>query len=321
MKTYDIVIIGGGPAGLAAGLYAGRAKMDTLIIEKQKFGGQILITDEIENYPGSIEGETGPSLMARMVAQADKFGCERVEDTITEVELEGEVKIIKGSKGEYRGRSVIITGGEVHKYIGCPGEKELTGKGVSYCATCDAAFFEDLEVYVVGGGDAAVEEAMYLTRFARKVTLIHRRDELRAARSIQEKAFANPKMDFMWNTTVEEIKGDGIVESMVVKDTKTGETREIFADEDDGTFGIFVFIGYTPSSAIYEGKVDMERGYILTDEDMKTNIPGVFAAGDIRKKSLKQVVTAAADGAIAAVQASEYIEELNGTSYSGGARA
>ena len=216
---------------------------------------------------------------------------------------------------------MIITGGEVHKYIGCPGAKELTGKGVSYCATCDAAFFEDLEVYVVGGGDAAVEEAMYLTRFARKVTLIHRRDELRAARSIQEKAFANPKMDFMWNTTVEEIKGDGIVESMVVKDTKTGETREIFADEDDGTFGIFVFIGYTPSSAIYEGKVDMERGYILTDEDMKTNIPGVFAAGDIRKKSLKQVVTAAADGAIAAVQASEYIEELNGTSYSGGARA
>lgn len=320
MKTYDIVIIGGGPAGLSAGLYAGRAKMDTLIIEKQKFGGQILITDEIENYPGSIEGETGPSLMARMVAQADKFGCERVEDTITEVELEGEVKIIKGSKGEYRGRSVIITGGEVHKYIGCPGEKELTGKGVSYCATCDAAFFEDLEVYVVGGGDAAVEEAMYLTRFARKVTLIHRRDELRAARSIQEKAFANPKMDFMWNTTVEEIKGDGIVESMVVKDTKTGETREIFADEDDGTFGIFVFIGYTPSSAIYEGKVDMERGYILTDDDMRTNIPGVFAAGDIRKKSLKQVVTAAADGAIAAVQASEFIEELNGTSYSGGAR-
>jgi thioredoxin reductase (NADPH) len=320
MKVYDIVIIGGGPAGLAAGLYAGRAKMDTLIIEKQKFGGQIVITDEIENYPGSIEGETGPSLMARMVAQADKFGCERVEDTITDVELEGEVKIIKGNKGEYQAKAVIITGGEMHKNIGCPGEKELTGKGVSYCATCDAAFFEDFEVYVVGGGDAAVEEAMYLTRFARKVTLIHRRDELRAARSIQEKAFANPKMDFMWNTTIEEIKGDGLVESMIVKDTKTGETREIFADEEDGTFGIFVFIGYTPTSQIYEGKVDMERGYILTDEEMRTNIPGVFAAGDIRKKTLKQVVTAVADGAIAAVQASEYIEEKAGTSYSGGAR-
>ena len=315
MKTYDIIIIGGGPAGLAAGLYAGRAKMDTLILEKQKFGGQIVITDEIENYPGAVEGETGPSLMDRMIAQADMFGCERIEDTITEVELEGDIKKVKGTNGEYQSKAVIITGGEMHKYIGCPGEKELTGKGVSYWATCDAAFFEDLEVYVVGGGDAAVEEAMYLTKFARKVTLIHRRDELRAARSIQEKAFANEKMEFMWNTTVEEIKGDGIVESMVVKDTKTGETREIFADEDDGTFGIFVFIGYTPMSSLYEGIIDMERGYILTDDNMHTNIPGVFAAGDIRKKTLKQVVTAVADGAIAAVQAGEYCEELAGTAY------
>jgi thioredoxin reductase (NADPH) len=284
--------------------------MDTLIIEKQKFGGQIVITDEIENYPGSVEGETGPSLMARMVAQADKFGCERVEDTITAVELEGDVKIIKGNKGEYHAKAVIITGGEVHKNIGCPGEKEFTGKGVSYCATCDAAFFEDFEVYVVGGGDAAVEEAMYLTRFARKVTLIHRRDELRAARSIQEKAFANPKMEFMWNTTIEEIRGDGVVESMVVKDTQTGETREIFADEEDGTFGIFVFIGYTPSSEIYEGIIDMERGYILTDEEMRTNIPGVFAAGDLRTTPLRQVIIAAADGAVGAVYAVKYIESL-----------
>ena len=315
MKTYDIVIIGGGPAGLAAGLYAGRAKMDTLIIEQQKYGGQIVITDELENYPGSIEGETGPSLIARMVAQADKFGCTRVEDTVTDVELEGDVKIIKGTKDEYHARAVIIAGGATHTTIGCPGEKEFTGKGVSYCATCDAAFFEDFEVYVVGGGDAAVEEAMYLTKFARKVTLIHRRDQLRAARSIQEKAFANKKMEFMWNTTVEEIKGDGIVTSMVVKDTQTGETREIFADEEDGTFGIFVFIGFKPLSAIFEGKLDMERGYILTDDDMHTNIPGVFAAGDIRKKSLRQVVTAAADGAIAATQAGKYIEELNGTAY------
>ncbi len=315
MKTYDIVIIGGGPAGLAAGLYAGRAKMDTLIIEKQKYGGQIVITDELENYPGSIEGETGPSLIARMVAQCDKFGCERVEYTITDVELEGDVKVIKGTKGEYQAKAVIITGGATHTTIGCPGEKEFTGKGVSYCATCDAAFFEDFEVYVVGGGDAAVEEAMYLTKFARKVTLIHRRDALRAARSIQEKAFANPKMEFMWNTTVEEIKGDGLVQSMIVKDTKTGETREIFADEDDGTFGIFVFIGFKPLSSIYEGKIDMERGYIITDDDMHTNIPGVFAAGDIRKKSLRQVVTAAADGAIAATQAGKYIEELAGTAY------
>ncbi len=252
MKTYDIVILGGGPAGLAAGLYAARAKMDTLVIEKQKYGGQIVITDELENYPGSIEGETGPSLIDRMVAQVDKFGAERIQDTITEVELEGDIKIIKGINGEYHAKAVIITGGATHMTIGCPGEKEFTGKGVSYCATCDGAFFEDFEVYVVGGGDAAVEEAMYLTKFARKVTIIHRRDELRAARSIQEKAFANPKLDFMWNTTIEEIKGDGIVQSMIVKDTKTGETREIFADEDDGTFGIFVFIGFKPLSSIYD---------------------------------------------------------------------
>ena len=167
----------------------------------------------------------------------------------------------------------------------------------------------------MGGGDAAVEEAMYLTKFARKVTLIHRRNELRAARSIQEKAFANEKMDFMWNTVIEEIKGDGIVESMIVKNTETGETKEIFADEDDGTFGIFVFVGYTPQSSLYEGIIDMERGYILTDDNMHTNIPGVFAAGDIRKKTLKQVVTAVADGAIAAVEAGTYVEELAGTAY------
>jgi thioredoxin reductase (NADPH) len=316
MKIYDVIIIGGGPAGLAAGLYAGRAKMDTLIIEKEKFGGQIVITDEIENYPGSlVEGETGPSLIGRMVEQAKKFGAETVEDTVTEVELEGDVKTVKGRHGEYQAKTIIVTGGATHTVIGCLGEKEFTGKGVSYCATCDAAFFEDFEVYVVGGGDAAVEEAMYLTKFARKVTIIHRRDRLRAAQSIQEKAFANDKIDFLWNTTVEEIKGDGIVQSMVVRNTQTGELTEIEADEEDGTFGIFVFIGFKPVSALYEGKLDMEKGYILTDDDMHTNIPGVFAAGDIRKKSLRQVVTAAADGAIAATQACKYIEEMEGRAY------
>ena len=250
-----------------------------------------------------------------MVAQADKFGCERIEDTVTSVELDGDIKKIKCTNGEYQAKAVIVTSGATHTEIGCPGEKELTGKGVSYCATCDAAFFEDFQVYVVGGGDAAVEEAMYLTKFARQVTLIHRRDQLRAARSIQEKAFANEKLDFMWNTTIEEIKGDGLVESMIVKDTQTGETREIFADEEDGTFGIFVFIGFKPLSDVFEGKLEMDRGYIVTDADMHTNIPGVFAAGDIRVKSLRQVVTAAADGAIAATQAGKYIEELEGTAY------
>ena len=311
MKKYDLIIIGGGPAGLSAGLYAGRARLNTLIIEKQKNGGQIVITDEIENYPGCIEGETGPSLIDRMVKQTEKFGVDHVFDTVTDMDLDGEVKTVKCLHEEYSAKAVIIAAGANPVNIGCPGEKEFSGKGVSYCATCDAAFFEDFEVYVVGGGDAAVEEAMYLTKFARKVTIIHRRNELRAAKSIQDKAFANPKVDFMWDTVVEEIKGDGIVESMVVRNVKTGELTEVFADEDDGTFGIFVFIGFRPNTEVFRGHVEMdEKGYILTDPDMHTNVPGVFAAGDIRQKSLRQVVTACADGAIAAVQAGKYIEEM-----------
>lgn len=307
-KIYDVLIIGAGPAGLAAGSYAGRARMDTLIIEKDKDGGQIVITAEIENYPGGVDEESGPSLIGRMSKQAEHFGAQKVKDTIVDVELEGDVKHLKGLKGDYYGKTVIIATGAHPKPIGCPGEKEFTGKGVSYCATCDGSFFEDFDIYVVGGGDSAVEEAMYLTKFGRQVTLIHRRDQLRAAKSIQEKAFANPKMKFMWNTTVEEIKGDGILTSMVVKDTKTGETREIVANEEDGTFGVFVFIGFEPHGELFEGKVEMKNGYIVTDDNMKTNIPGVFAAGDIRVKSLRQVVTAAADGAIAATQAEKYIE-------------
>jgi len=306
---YDVVIIGAGPAGLAAGLYASRARLKTLIVEKEKAGGQIVTTAEVANYPGSIENATGPTLVNRMVEQAEEFGAEKVIDTIKEVELEGKIKVLKGEKGEYQAKTVIIATGANPRKIGCPGEEELTGRGVSYCATCDAAFFEDMEVYVVGGGDTAVEEGMYLTKFARKVTIIHRRDELRAAKSIQEKAFNNDKIEFMWDTVVEEIKGDGIVESMVVRNVKTGETTEIVADEEDGTFGIFPFIGFIPATGLFEGKVELEDGYIVTDEDMKTNIPGVFAAGDVRVKSLRQVVTATADGAIAAVQAEKYINE------------
>lgn len=308
-NIYDVVIIGEGPAGLSAGIYAARAKMKTLIVEKEKAGGQIVITEEIANYPGSVENASGPSLIARMVEQADSFGAERVLDTIKEVDFDGKIKVLKGIKNEYKAKTVIVATGAKSRPIGCPGEKELVGKGVSYCATCDADFFTDLEVYVVGGGDAAVEEAMYLTKFARKVTIIHRRDELRAAKSIQEKAFKNDKIHFMWDTVVTEIKGDGVIESMVVKNKKTGVETEIFPDEEDGIFGIFVFIGYTPVTELFEGKLDMEKGYILTNEDMKTSVPGVFAAGDCRKKSLKQVVTATADGAIAAVQAEKYINE------------
>jgi len=308
-QIYDVIIIGEGPAGLSAGLYAARSRLKTLILEKEKVGGQIVTTDEVANYPGSIENATGPSLIKRMVQQAQDFGAEMKFDTVKEVELEGKIKVIKGEKDEYQAKAVIIATGAKPKKIGCSGELELTGRGVSYCATCDAAFFEDLEVFVVGGGDSAVEEALYLTKFARKVTIIHRRDQLRAAKSIQEKAFANEKIHFMWNTVVKEIKGDGIVESMVVENVKTGEVTEIFADEEDGTFGIFVFVGLVPTTELFEGKLEMENGYIITDEDMRTNIPGVFAAGDCRKKSLRQVVTAAADGAIAAVQAEKYINE------------
>lgn len=308
-KIFDVIIIGAGPAGLAAGIYTGRSKLDTLIIEKEKDGGQIVITSEIENYPGAVEEETGPSLIGRMVRQAEHFGVSKVYDTVKDVELEGEVKKVIGKKGTYSAKTVILATGAFPRPIGCPGEKELIGKGVSYCATCDANFFEDMEVYVVGGGDAAVEEAMYLTKFARKVTIIHRRDELRAAKSIQEKAFANPKIDFLWDTVITELKGEGLLESMIVKNMKTGEEREILAPEEDGTFGVFVFVGFVPQTRLFENKVQMENGYILTDDDMKTNIPGVFAAGDLRKKSLRQVVTAVADGAIAATQAEKYIAD------------
>ena len=303
-KVYDVIILGAGPGGLAAGLYAGRSRLSTLVIEKGQDGGQIAITDDIENYPGQmVEGESGPSLIARMTQQVEKFGAERVADTINAVDFSGEIKILKSAKNEYQAKNVIIATGAYARPIGCKGEAEFRGKGVSYCATCDANFFEDLEVFVVGGGDSAVEEAMYLTKFARKVTIIHRRDELRAAKSIQEKAFANPKIEFFWDSVVEELGGDDILQWMKVRNVKTGEVRTVEADEEDGMFGVFGFIGTVPNSKLFEGILDMdERGYIRTDEDMHTNIPNVYAVGDVRIKSLRQVVTAAADGAIAAVQ-------------------
>src|SRR5699024_9125472 len=276
-------------------------------LEKEKAGGQIVTTAEVANYPGSVENASGPSLVGRMVDQAKEFGAEMVTDTVIDINLDDKIKVIKCEKEEYKAKTVIVATGAEPRLIGCPGEKEFTGRGVSYCATCDADFFTDLEVFVMGGGDTAVEEAIYLTKFARKVTIIHRRDELRAAKSIQEKAFANDKIDFLWDSVIDEIKGEGIVSSIVVKNTKTEEKKEIFADEDDGTFGIFVFIGYLPNTELFEGKLELENGYIKTDDDMNTEIPGVFAAGDVRVKSLRQVITATADGAIAAVQSERYI--------------
>lgn len=310
-KIYDLVIIGAGPAGLSAGLYAGRARLDTLIIEKTREGGQIINTAEIANYPGSlVEEESGQSLIERMKEQVKQFGAKTIYDTVSEVELSGDVKTIKGLTNTYRARTVILANGVKSALIGCPGESEFTGRGVSFCATCDGAFFSDLEVYVVGGGDAAVEEAIFLTKYARKVTVIHRRDELRATKSIQEKAMANPKIYFMWDSIVKELKGDELLESMIVENVKTKELKEVKADPEDGMFGVFVFIGFRPQTELYQGMLKMENNYIVTDDNMGTDIDGVFAAGDIRVKSLRQVVTATSDGAIAATQAEKYLADM-----------
>lgn len=309
-QIYDVIIIGAGPAGLSAGLYAARAKMSTLILEKDKPGGQIVTTDEVANYPGSIHDATGPSLTARMIEQCEEFGAERRKEGVVSVDFSGDIKTITTESATYSAKTVIIATGAVPRKMDCPGEKELTGKGVSYCATCDADFFTDLEVFAIGGGDTALEEAMYLTKFARKVTVVHRRDEFRAAKSIVEKVIKHPKIEIIYDAVVQEVKGDGMLETAVFKNVKTGETWEYTADENDGTFGMFVFVGYLPHSGLFKDILSLDPvGYIPTDEDMKTSIPGVFAAGDIRVKSLRQVVTATADGAIAAVQAEKYIEE------------
>jgi thioredoxin reductase (NADPH) len=245
-----------------------------------------------------------------MGQQADKFGVERAYDDITAVDFSGEEKVLTSASGEYRARTVILATGARPRPIGCENEEAFTGRGISFCATCDGMFFRGLDVYVVGGGDSAVEEAIFLTRFARKVTIIHRRDQLRAVKTIQERAFANEKIGFLWNTVVEKVDGEMVLSEMTVRNVVTGETTVIRASEEDGTFGLFGFVGYEPNSALFEGKVDMKDGYIVTDEDMHTSVPGVFAAGDLRVKSLRQVITAAADGAIAAMQCAKYIEEM-----------
>ena len=308
---YDVIILGAGPAGLSAALYAGRACLKTLLIEKAMPGGQITLTNDIENYPGQLlEGESGFSLTERMGQQADKFGVERAFDEITAVDFTGEEKVLTGHSGTYRAKTVILATGAHPKPIGCENEEKFTGRGISFCATCDGMFFRDMDVYVVGGGDSAVEEAIFLTRFARKVTIIHRRDQLRAVKTIQERAFANEKIGFLWNTVVEKVDGNDALSEMTVRNVVTGETTVIRANEADGAFGLFGFVGFAPNTTLFEDKVDMERGYIVTDEDMHTSVPGVFAAGDLRVKSLRQVITAAADGAIAAMQCAKYIEEM-----------
>ncbi|CDF58672.1 thioredoxin-disulfide reductase [Thermobrachium celere] len=305
--VYDIVIIGGGPAGLSAGLYGSRSKLDVLVIEKEKFGGQAATTAELENYPGSIENCTGPALTERMKKQAEEFGTTFVKDEIVDVDFTGDIKIVKGRKEEYHARTVIIATGAEYRMAGFKNERELRGRGVSYCATCDADFFEGLDVAVIGGGDSAITEALHLTKYAESVTIIHRRDTLRAAKSLQEKAFNHPKIKFIWDTVVEEAKGDEILESLVLRNVKTGEVSELAVN------GVFVFVGLDPKSEIFRGKVEMdEKGYIITDRSMRTNVEGVFAAGDVTQKTLRQVITAAADGAVAAIAAEEYINEKFG---------
>ena len=304
-KIYDVIILGAGPAGLAAGLYAGRSRLSTLIIEKGKDGGQIAITDEIENYPGQIvEGESGPSLIARMTQQVEKFGAERVTDVINSVELDGDVKKLKSAKAEYLGKTVIIATGAFARPIGCKNEKEFMGKGISYCATCDANFFEDFEVYVVGGGDSAVEEAMYLTKFARKVTIIHRRDELRAEKILQDSLFACHNVELVWDSVPVSVEGEDKVTALKVRNVKTDEEKEISVD------GVFIAVGIVPGSGKFKDLVKMdESGYIIAGEDGVTSTPGIFAAGDIRTKNLRQVVTAVADGANAVASVQRYLME------------
>ena len=308
-QVYDVIILGAGPAGLSAAIYAGRSRLDTLLLEQGQDGGQIALTDRIDNYPGQLEGDSGASLIARMSAQADRAGAKRSRDTIRSVELAGPVKKLTGLHGVYLTRTVILASGTVPRPIGCKNEADYVGRGISFCATCDANFFRGLEVYVAGGSAIALEEALYLTGFARQVTLICRQSQPAAPKVLLEQAEKNPKLRFLTDSVVEEVGGEGrdVLDRMVVKNVQTGALTEILADEGDGLFGLFGFMGFQPSTGLFEGQLAMEGRYLVTDEQMHTNLPGVFAAGDVRKKSLRQVVTAAADGAIAAVEAEKYL--------------
>lgn len=308
---YDCIIIGAGPAGISAGIYAARSSMKTIIIEKGTPGGLIAKTDEIANYPGAEDVPTGPALIERMVKQAKSFGVEFVTDTVIDVDFSNVTKVVVGENNTYEGKSVIIATGSNPRLLNVPGEKEFTGKGIAYCATCDAPFFQGLDIYVVGAGEAAVEEAMYLAKFGKSVTLLVRKDKLSVAKSIEEKAFKCENLDIMWNVEVESFEGTGILGAMNIVNNKTGEKTKITPKNGDMMFGVFIFVGYLPESNIFEGKIETSRSYIVSDEAMRTNIEGVFVAGDVRVKELRQVVTAVNDGAIAAVNAGKYVESLN----------
>lgn len=309
VKEYDIVIIGAGPAGLAAGLYAARGNMKTVILEKLIPGGQLNNTMDVENYPG-MDHMTGPQISQAMEEQTKRFGCEIINNcNISSVRLSKDKKIIESDKGTFSGKVIIIATGSEYRKLSVPGEKEYSGKGVSYCAVCDGAFFKEKELVVVGGGDSAVEEGTFLTKFASKVTIIHRRDKFRAEKIIQDRAFRNPKINVIWNTTVPEIKGNGNgVTGVRLKNVITNEETDFRCE------GIFIYIGLDPNTQLFKGQLKMdEANRIITTEKMETNIPGVYAVGDVRETPLKQAVTAAADGSLAATIAISYIEALGDT--------
>jgi thioredoxin reductase (NADPH) len=303
-KDFEVIVIGAGPAGLAAALYAGRARLATVVVERAIVGGQASTTHLIENYPGFPDGISGPDLMERMERQARKFGAEWRAADVRAVVASQDTRgfVVHTSEGELRAAAVIVATGTEPVRLGVPGEDRLRGSGVSYCATCDGAFFRDRRVLVVGGGDSAIVEALFLTRFASRVTVVHRRGELRATKVVQEDAFKNPRIDFAWYSVVDEILGEDKVEGVIVKDVRTGERRRLEAD------GVFVAVGSRPDTGFIAPLADLDpQGYILTDDRMRTRTPGVFAAGDARAKAVRQIVTAVADGAIAAIEAERHI--------------
>ncbi|WP_027881446.1 thioredoxin-disulfide reductase [Meiothermus rufus] len=303
-EVYDVVIIGGGPAGLTAGIYTGRANLKTLIVEKGLPGGQIAQTEEVENYPGFPEPISGPELSQRMVQQAQRFGAQIVMDEVQRLEKTPEGFLVKGYERSYPARAVILATGANPKKLGVPGEEKFYGRGVSTCATCDGFFYRGKEVVVVGGGDAAVEEGLFLTKFASKVTLVHRRDTLRANKTAQARAFANPKMQFIWDTVVEEILGQETVTGVRLRNLKTGEVRDYPTD------GVFIFIGHEPNTAFLQGFVALRPdGYVEVQDEIFTSVPGVFAAGDVADPIYRQLATSVGAGTRAAMMAERYLAE------------
>ncbi len=303
-EEYEVVIIGGGPAGLTAGLYTSRARLNSLLIERGMMGGQIVNAEQVDNYPGFPAGIGGFDLGKLIHEQATKYQLKIVIGEATGIEIKEGQKVVKTTGGNFLAKAVIIAGGSERYKLGIPGEEEFTGKGVSYCATCDATFFRDQLVAVVGGGDAAITEALHLARFASRVTVIHRRRQLRAGRILQEKAFAEPKIGFMWDTVAEKIEGEGLVKKIRLRQVKTGEKSTL----DVG--GVFISIGLKPNTAYLKGVLPLDAdGHIITNDRLETEIPGIFAAGDVRHNSARQAIAAAGDGATAAIYAEKFITE------------